>query len=645
MHENPDEGVSESTAVAAAPLADTGTRKGVGNPAARPLRVLFVAGFSGDPQTGAGNAVVSLAGALRGRGHTVDTLLAEDFPASVKKGRQARLLVPIAAARRIAQRAAHYEVVVIHEPSAMAYILARKWNVALPPCVVMSHGVEQRCWDLNAEKMPRSWKAKLFHPVTELAQANYSLRHADAVVCLSSEDAEFIERRLGVPAARIHRMSNGVEADRFAANWMACAQPNLLFAGSWIPRKGTREFVQAFAELRRARPELRVTVLGTGCPAESVRADFAPADRAAVDVLASVSREELRALLARDQIFVLPSHFEGMPLTLLEAMAAGLPCVTTNTCGMRDLVTDGRDGFLFPAGDVAGLTSRVQELLSSDTLRRRVGSAARETARRNTWDAVASKWEPLLESVTRTRPNVSSSYDRWHEEVAQRDDLEADLNNPWYSFARSQLSELEGRTVVEAACGRGQFLAWLKKNGARAVGLDLSLGALRIAQTRMGRNGGEATLLCGDAQALPLRTGSADLVVSCETLEHVPEPRACLRELRRVLRPGGKLILTTENYLNIWGLYRLYIAIRRRRYNSGDCPQPIENWMFSPGTRRMVRQAGFRIVRTDGECHHLLLLPGVNPPDLEAHFLSRVPLLRRAFRYLARHFFVVAEAL
>ena len=614
------------------------------NRAARPLRVLFVAGFSGDSRTGAGNAVLSLADALRVRGHVVEMLMREHAPAWATSARSARVLFPMAAARRIARHAVNFDVVVIHEPSAAPYLLARKWNAALPPCVVMSHGVEQRCWDLKAERTPRSWKARAFHPITELAQANYSLRHADAVVCLSSEDAEFIQHALGAAPARIHRMNNGVDANRFRAEWSISPGPKLLFAGSWIPRKGTREFAAAFAELRRTRPDLHAVVLGSGLPVEAVRADFAAADRAAVDVLPSVSRDELPGLLARDQIFVLPSHFEGMPLTLLEAMAAGLSCITTNICGMRDVVEHEHNGLLVTPGDSTALAKAIERLIGSPELRSRLGNAGRQTAESLDWAMAARAWEFLLGEVAAQAVPVSREYDRWHEEVAKRDDPVADLNNPWHSFARSQLGKLDGQTVVEAACGRGQFLAWLKKNGARAVGVDISFGALEIAKARMNGNGEAPALLCGDGQALPLKSASADVVVSCETLEHVPEPRAFLRELRRVLRPGGTLILTTENYLNIWGLYRLYVAARRRRYNSGDCPQPIEQWMFSPSTRQIIRGAGFRIVRTDGESHHLLLLPRRNPSDLEVRLLSRVSILRRTFRYLARHFFVVAEA-
>ena len=544
--------------------------------ASRTLRVLFAAGFRGDRKTGAGNAVISLAEALHRRGHTVEMLFVEDVPAAKRHGRALRLTFPWVVMRNISRRAAEFDVVVIHEPSAMAYVLSRQWNSSLPPCIVMSHGVEQRCWDLNAEKTTRSFKTRMLHPATELAQANYSLRHADAVVCLSSDDADYIERRLGVPASRIHRLTNGVDAEKFGKEWTPCAEPGLLFAGSWIPRKGKREFVQAFSELRRSHPKLRVTIVGSGLPADVVRADFAAADREAVDVRPNVSREELPALLARDQVFVLPSYFEGMPLTLLEAMAAGLPCVTTNICGMRDLITDGRDGFLIPPGDPSALARHIEALVGSDALRRRIGGAARATALRNTWEAAAIHWEPVLEKAVDARPRRFILQDgRWSDEISEDpgDRLTGVLLKLSEEVKRSpdgfremeQWSDLgiAGR-ILDLGCGTGWKTAYLQRERSNSVvALDRDPRLLEFGRNTFGVK----RLVEGDACGLAFPASSFDWVLAVEVVEHLPRPDLFLREVHRVLRPGGKLLLTTPNrlqYLRPWHPRWCYRALRGR---------------------------------------------------------------------------------
>jgi len=546
------------------------------NRAQRPLRVLFVAGFSGDRQTGAGNAVLSLADALRVRGHSVETLLGEEFSASVRRGKRARMLFPIAAMRKIARDAVKHDVVVIHEPSAAAYVLARKWNAALPPCVVMSHGVEQRCWDLKAEMTSRSWKARVLHPLTELAQANYSLRHADAVVCLSSDDAEYIEQKLGVPAARIHRMNNGVGADFFSVEWVPMAEPNLLFVGSWIPRKGTREFAAAFAELRAARPGLRAAVLGAGISVEAVRADFAPADRSAVDVLPSVSREELVLFLGRDQIYVLPSYFEGMPLTLLEAMAAGLPCVTTNRCGMRDVITPGQNGILIEPGDAGALARAVSELVVSTPRRIRLGCAARDTARRLTWDAAARKWEPLLAGMTESQPRRFVLQEgRWSDELMEDpgerlagvlmklSEALRQETDPFREMEQWKDLEIAGR-ILDLGCGTGWKTASLERRQTNfAVAVDHSFRLLEFGRKEFGVR----SPVQSDGCALPFLSSHFDWVLAIEVIEHVPRPDLFLLEIQRVLRPGGRLLLTTPNrlqYLRPWHPLWFLRALRRQ---------------------------------------------------------------------------------
>jgi SAM-dependent methyltransferase len=100
-----------------------------------------------------------------------------------------------------------------------------------------------------------------------------------------------------------------------------------------------------------------------------------------------------------------------------------------------------------------------------------------------------------------------------------------------------------GQRVLDVACGSGFGLAMLRGAGAWPVGVDYDAPTLRTIKREHPRS----ALVTADATRLPLASASLDSVVSFETIEHVPDARALLHELRRVLRPGGRLVLSTPN--------------------------------------------------------------------------------------------------
>ncbi len=123
-----------------------------------------------------------------------------------------------------------------------------------------------------------------------------------------------------------------------------------------------------------------------------------------------------------------------------------------------------------------------------------------------------------------------------------------------------------GDTVVDAGCGNGMYLAELARRGARCrvLGADLSVGMVTAARDRLaaaagpgaragaGLADGTMALAGADATALPLRDGTADVALAAHMLYHVPEPADALRELRRVTRPGGRvvIVLNGDSHLN-----------------------------------------------------------------------------------------------
>lgn len=155
---------------------------------------------------------------------------------------------------------------------------------------------------------------------------------------------------------------------------------HLLFLGRLGLLKGTYELLEAVAALAPGRPDLRLLLGGDG-EVESVRARAAElgiADR--VETLGWVRDADKRRHLDQAGIYVLPSHHEGLPMSVLEAMASGLPVVSTTVGGIPEAVRDGVDGFLVAPGDVVGLADRLGRLLSDSALAHRMGQASRARA-------------------------------------------------------------------------------------------------------------------------------------------------------------------------------------------------------------------------------------------------------------------------
>jgi glycosyltransferase involved in cell wall biosynthesis len=174
----------------------------------------------------------------------------------------------------------------------------------------------------------------------------------------------------------------------------------LLYVGTWLDRKGVHYLAEAFGLAAKKIPGIRLTVAGSSVSSEQVKKMFARELRDQVHVTPFVKREDMPAVYAGHDIFVFPSLVEGMPLTLLEAMATGMPVVTTNTCGMADVVENDMNGLLVPAADAERLSEGIERLCQSTDLRKRLGLAGQETMRRFTWERVTQKLEEVFTLAT-----------------------------------------------------------------------------------------------------------------------------------------------------------------------------------------------------------------------------------------------------
>jgi glycosyltransferase involved in cell wall biosynthesis len=208
------------------------------------------------------------------------------------------------------------------------------------------------------------------------AAVRFFLEHAAWVAAPSQRIASWI--RSVAPAAHVSCLPNPVSIPVLQEG----ARPNLiLFLGRLEPEKGVYELLEAVSQLRAVIPDVRLVCAGDGNRTAVARYAERLGISDAVKFTGWVGPSGKRALLESAAVYALPSYSEGIPMSLLEAMAAGVPVVASPVGGIPEVLTDGVSGLLAAPGDVATLTRLLRKLLIDRKLGARVGAAGRETVR------------------------------------------------------------------------------------------------------------------------------------------------------------------------------------------------------------------------------------------------------------------------
>ena len=232
------------------------------------------------------------------------------------------------------------------------------------------------------------------------------LNHAGAVLIASASFADEVSRHHATPMDRFTIVPGATDVDRFRphadrAIGALGQPPTLLYHGRVDHRKGVLELVEAFTQLVDSGRDLRLIISGIGPDVNAVgeRVEMLGiGDR--VELLGYASYEQAPLVYHRGGIFVSPTYSEGFSNTILEAMASGLPIVSTRTVGVVDCLVDGRNALLVEPRDVDGLTAALVHLLDNDDLRARLAHRALDEVRTlYSWPAVVRQIERVYAEV------------------------------------------------------------------------------------------------------------------------------------------------------------------------------------------------------------------------------------------------------
>jgi glycosyltransferase involved in cell wall biosynthesis len=209
------------------------------------------------------------------------------------------------------------------------------------------------------------------------------LPHLDRLVCVS-EGTRATYLAGGVPRGLVTAIRNGVtprpagraRAEVRAALGLADDEPAILTVARLTPQKDHRALLAAIPAVLAAEPRARFLWVGTG-PLERHLRRAVRAAGLGRSVRLLGARDDVPDLLAAADLFVLPSRFEGLPLALLEAMAAGLPVVAPHVCGTEEVVEHGRTGLLAESRDPEALALAVSAVLALPDRGAALGAADR----------------------------------------------------------------------------------------------------------------------------------------------------------------------------------------------------------------------------------------------------------------------------
>ena len=179
----------------------------------------------------------------------------------------------------------------------------------------------------------------------------------------------------------------------------------LIFAGGDWERKGARYLIEALSLL--ASTDVKLLIVGSGD--EKFYGQLAEQKQVRERIIFVPHSSILYQYYVASDIFVFPTIYEPFGLTIVEAMASGLPVITSRSAGAADLITDGVDGLLLnEPSDINDLATKIDLLLSNAELRKTMGERARKTAEKHSWERVAEKTLKVYNSVLkrkRRQPN------------------------------------------------------------------------------------------------------------------------------------------------------------------------------------------------------------------------------------------------
>ena len=289
----------------------------------------------------------------------------------------------------------HFPLAMSNVPSAGAFRLCRKLMKEFRPQIVHTHGGTAGVTGRLAAATVRGVKIvhtyhglHYIHDSRRIRRGSFRvlesalLRVTDRIICVAEKDVETGAREGIIDRKKTVVIRNGIDPSpfEFARSRKLNRHPVIGTIGRLHPQKGHKVLLEAAKGIGKSHPRSRFLIVGEGEMGDQLKREavmLSVADK----VTFAGARTDIPLQLKQMDLFVFPSLWEGLPIVLLEAMAAGLPIVATDVDGVQEILQDGKNALLIRPGDARALQEGIERMLDDARLRARLGDAARRTVR------------------------------------------------------------------------------------------------------------------------------------------------------------------------------------------------------------------------------------------------------------------------
>ena len=258
----------------------------------------------------------------------------------------------------------------------------------------------------------------IFHESVCQNDLERKLADAAATITVSDFNLKYLQRTFGAASARVRHVNNGLDLERFPCQLPAGRRRRVLAVGRLVEKKGFATLIEACALLRDRGVTLDCELIGGGELEGALRTQI---DRLGLHPQVALSGPKPQAdvvraiagasVLATPCVVGSDGNRDGLPTVLLEAMALGTPCISTDVTGIPEVIEHDRTGLIVPQHDAGQLAAAIERLLDDDALQRRLATAARRQIEtkfdsRHTASELRAIFEWCVTSRARTEVSV-----------------------------------------------------------------------------------------------------------------------------------------------------------------------------------------------------------------------------------------------